>query len=389
MGSSVAWHLMREPAFKGRRVLVVERDATYATSASALSAASIRQQFSSAVNVAISLYGIAFLREIGTRLQVGGERPQIDLHEGGYLYLATAAGAPLLAELNDFQRGMGADIALLDPAALVARFPWLNVEEIAAGNLGVSGEGWFDGWGLLQAFRKAARAEGAEYAADRVVAVTREGDSVVAVTLGSGQTVACGALVDCAGSQGRAIAAMAGIDIPVLPKLRHVFSFSCREEVDNCPLMIDISGAYVRPEGRNGDERQFICGISPAGEADIDWNDADAEANPVDWSLFEETIWPALATRVPAFERIRPGRAWSGPYDMNLFDHNAIVGRAAEGSNVYLCNGFSGHGLQQSPAVGRGLAEQIVHGRFVTLDLADLGLARIAQGRPLLERNVI
>jgi FAD-dependent oxidoreductase domain-containing protein 1 len=92
---------------------------------------------------------------------------------------------------------------------------------------------------------------------------------------------------------------------------------------------------------------------------------------------------------VPAFEAIRPGRAWAGPYDMNLVDHNAIVGPAAEVSNLYLCNGFSGHGLQQSPAVGRGIAELIVHGRYTSLDLSDLGYERIRANRPLLERNVI
>ncbi len=109
----------------------------------------------------------------------------------------------------------------------------------------------------------------------------------------------------------------------------------------------------------------------------------------MDWPLFEDRIWPALARRVPAFEAIRPGRAWAGPYDMCLLDHNALIGPAGELANFYLCNGFSGHGLQQAPAVGRGLAELIVHGRFTTLDLSDLGYRRVAANRPLLERNII
>ena len=141
---------------------------------------------------------------------------------------------------------------------------------------------------------------------------------------------------------------------------------------------------HVRPEGEG-----FICGVSPATEADPDWHDDDPASQEVDHSLFEEIIWLALAHRIPAFEAIRPGRAWAGPYDMCLFDHNAIVGPTADVSNFYLCNGFSGHGLQQSPAVGRGLAELIAHGRYSTLDLTDLGYERIREGRPLLERNVI
>ena len=100
-------------------------------------------------------------------------------------------------------------------------------------------------------------------------------------------------------------------------------------------------------------------------------------------------MWPSLATRIPAFEQIKPGRAWAGPYDMCGLDHNAIIGPAVGMPNLYLANGFSGHGLQQSPAVGRGLAEHIAHGRYRSLDLADLGHERIVANRPLKEANVI
>ena len=95
IGSSVAYHLANDPHFKGR-VVVIEKDPTYKYSASALSAASIRQQFSTSVNIRISLYGIDFLRHIGEHLEVDGEKPAIDLHEGGYLYLATDAGREIL-----------------------------------------------------------------------------------------------------------------------------------------------------------------------------------------------------------------------------------------------------------------------------------------------------
>ncbi len=383
MGSSVAWHLAGEMGADAR-IVVVERDPTYAHCASALSAASIRQQFSTRVNIQVSLYGIRFLREIGERLAVEGDRPEIGLREGGYLYLASETGAPLLAELNALQRAEGADMLLMDAGGLSARFPWLNVEGIAAGNWGRTGEGWFDGWGLLQAFRKAARARGVTYLPDEVVAMERAGGRIVAATLASGRQIACGAVVDCAGARGREVAAMAGVTIPVVPKRRFVFTFTARERIADCPLLIDVSGVYVRLEGEG-----FICGVSPPEDADPDWNDADPAANDIDWALFEETIWPALATRVPAFEAIRPGRAWAGPYDMNLVDHNAIVGSAGEPENLFLCNGFSGHGLQQCPAVGRGLAELIVHGGFRTIDLTDFAFSRIAEGRPLLERNVI
>jgi glycine/D-amino acid oxidase-like deaminating enzyme len=384
MGSSVACHLVSDPAFDGR-VLVVEKDPSYQRSASALSAASIRQQFSTAVNIRVSLYGIEFLRRVGEHLAVEGEAPEIGLKEGGYLYLASTAGAPVLAENHALQSAEGADIVLMEASGLGARFPWLKADDLACGAWGRSGEGWFDGWGLLQAFRKKARALGAEYRTGRVDAVERNGDWVVAVRLADGSRIGCGALVNCAGAGGPALAAMAGVDIPVRAKRRYVFAFSCREPIPDCPLLIDTTGVWCRPEGQG-----FIGSASPgSGEEDPDWRDEDPSTQEPDWSFFEERVWPALAHRIPAFESIRPGRAWAGPYDMNLFDHNAIVGPAGIRANFYLCNGFSGHGLQQSPAVGRGLAELIVHGRFTTLDLSDFGYARIAANRPLLERNVI
>src|SRR5215204_4493551 len=116
MGSSIAYHLLADRAFRGR-VLVVERDPTYRRSASALSAASIRQQFSTAVNIRISLYGVAFLRDTADRLAVGSERPDVGLREAGYLYCATAAGAGILAENHALQQAEGADILLIGPEA--------------------------------------------------------------------------------------------------------------------------------------------------------------------------------------------------------------------------------------------------------------------------------
>lgn len=389
MGSSLAWHLASNPAFSGT-VAVVERDPTYAASASALSAASIRQQFSNPVNIALSLYGIGFLRAVGEHLAVDGERPDIGLHEGGYLYLASAEGAGLLAEHHALQRSMGADMEWLDHAALANRLSWLATHDIAAGNRGRTGEGWFDGWSLLQAFRRAARARGVVYLADEVAGIERTATRIEAVRLRSGGRIACGTLVNCAGASGADVAAMVGIDIPVRAKRRFVFTFHCRAALPDFPLLIDTSGAYVRPEGRPGAEGQlYLCGASPSAEADPDWDDAGPDANPVDWSFFEETVWPALAARVPAFEAIRPGRAWSGPYDMNLLDANAILGPAVGLPNFLLCNGFSGHGLQHCAGVGRALAEHIVHGRYRSLDITELGHARIVANRPFRERNVI
>ncbi len=378
-GSSVACHLAAEPGFSGR-IAVIEKDPSYQRCASALSAASIRQQYSTAINVAISMYGIEFLRAIGDRLEVNGDRPEIGLVEQGYLFLATEAGRDVLVENHAVQIAGGADVVLEDPAELVARFPWLNVEDIVAGSFGRSGEGWFDGYGLMQAFRRKARSLGVDYLADTAVSVSREGDRITGLGLASGRTLSVGALVNAAGGGGAALARAAGLDIPIHVKKRMIFTFSCADRVERCPLMIDPTGVYVRADGRD-----FLCGWQPPEDQDPDVVD-DFD---VDYSFFEDGIWPILANRVPAFERIRQKAAWAGYYDMNLFDHNAFVGQAPGYANFYLANGFSGHGLQQSPAVGRGLAELIADGQFRTLDLSPLSPARMLENRPLIEKNIV
>jgi len=379
IGASIAYHAMVRPDFNGR-VLVVEPDPTLARAASALSAASIRQQFSSAVNIRASLFGIEFLRHANELLAVDGEAPEIGLIEGGYLFLATRAGAPILAENHALQTALGADIARFDPGELKTQFPWLNVEDLAAGCWGRTGEGWFDGYGLAQAFRKKARALGVEFRKAAVAAPEMVGGRAVALRLDDGSRIACGHLAIAAGTGARALVRQTGFDIPVHAKKRMIFTFDCRERLENFPLLIDPTGVYCRPEGSG-----FIGGASPAADADPD-ADGDFE---VDYNFFDEHVWPVLATRVSAFEAIKRGRAWAGHYDMNLFDHNALVGAVPGMSNVWLANGFSGHGLQQSPAVGRGLAELIVAGQFQTLDLGDLAPVRLVDRRPLVEKNVV
>jgi glycine/D-amino acid oxidase-like deaminating enzyme len=379
MGSAVAYWLTADLAFTGE-VVVVERDPTYAMASSALSASSIRQQFSSPVNIAIGRFGIGFLRGLGERLAVPGEpTPEIGLKEPGYLYLATPAGFDTLRANHAVQREHGADVALLTPDDLKARFPWLEVDGLAGGSLGLSGEGWFDGYGLLRAFRAKAIAQGARYLKAEATGLTVTGGRIGSVRLADGSELPGDAVVNAAGPWAARIAAMAGIDLPVRARARSVFVLSCPDPLPGCPLLIDPSGFWLRPEGQH-----FIVGAPPRRGEDLD----DLPLEP-DHALFEEVIWPALAARVPAFERLRVLNGWAGYYEMNTFDQNGIVGAHPELANLYFANGFSGHGIQQSPAVGRGIAELILHGGYRTLDLSALDYERILRGEPLVERNVI
>lgn len=380
IGSAVACFTLQDASFRGR-VTVIERDPSYASASSALSASSIRQQFGSAVNVAISRYGIAFLREAAERLAVDDDRPLLQLVEPGYLYLAaTDDGAATLRRNHRMQLAQGADIALLEPAALRARFPWLAVDDVKLGALGTSGEGWFDGYSLLQAFRRKARSLGATYVAAAACDFDGATEQIDAVVLTDGSRLAGDVFVNAAGPWAAAVARWAGVDLPVRARRRSVFAFTCPSSLPGCPLVVDPSGLWFRPEGRT----QFICGISPDAS-----NDPDDAPLTVEHALFDDVLWPLLAARVPAFEAVRVTGSWAGYYEINTFDHNGIVGFHPVIRNLVFANGFSGHGMQQSPAVGRGVAELIVHGRYRTLDLSPLAYERIPGGRPLVESNVI
>ncbi|KXV16779.1 FAD-dependent oxidoreductase [Caballeronia megalochromosomata] len=378
IGSSIAYFLrLADPTVS---VTVFERDPSYAKSSSALSAASIRQQFSTPLSIQMSLYGIEFLRTIGERLDVDGSRPSIDLHEGGYLFLATPAGEATLRENHALQQSLGANIDLLSPDGLKAKFPWLNVGDLAAGAYGVSGEGWFDGYGLVQALRKKAQALGARYVAADVAGIGRDGRTVTHVETRDGERYACDQLVNAAGAWARKLATMMGIDIPVYARRRSIFNVSSPARLTNSPLLIDPSGVYFRPEGRT-----YITGTSPCADNDPD----DLPLDEVDHAIFDEIIWPTLAHRVPEFEALRVENCWSGYYEYNVFDHNAIIGHHPDIENCVFANGFSGHGLQQGPATGRGVSELILHGRYTTLDLSSLSWQRVLEKRPIVEKNVV
>jgi glycine/D-amino acid oxidase-like deaminating enzyme len=392
MGAALACFLARD---HGRQPVVFERDATYTRASSALSASSIRQQFSTAVNVRLSQHSLAFYRRIGAELALPGEPPtDIGLVERGYLYLVPEAGVDTLRRNHRIQRELGADVALLDRAALAQRFPWLAVDDIALGSLGQSGEGWFDGWSVLQAFRRKAIACGARFVGaevDSLLVAPRAADRVAGVRLADGTTAAFDQVVLAAGAWSARLLAPLGIDLPVRARKRDVFVFDSPARLDGCPLVIDPAGPWFRPEGRlrgagaegGAAAQRFLCGAPPRGD-DAD----DLPLDAVDHGLFEDRLWPLLAARVPALEALRPQGSWAGYYEMNTFDHNGLVGPWPGLQGLSMICGFSGHGMQQAPAAAGELARWIAAGAGRS-DLPSLEPGRILRGEPLLELNVI
>lgn len=372
IGSAAAHALSANPDFRGR-VVVLEKDRSYGRAASSLSTSGVRQQFSSAVNVQLSKYTVAFLEEADLHLGTAGQPSGIVFHQNGYLYLGAADAVDAFERNNRLQRSLGVDVRLLTKQKLGERFPWLTLDDVEIGSFIGRGEGWIDGYVLMSAFKARARANGVEYRYTEAVEILREDGRVTGVRCSDGTRIATAHVIDAAGAGGRDVARMAGLDIPVVNVKQMVFafesSFSCRE----MPYVFTPDRLFFRPEGRS-----YIAGLGISDHEEM----TDAE---VDHGLFEEEIWPKLAFRVSGFEEARLRSAWAGHYDMSLFDHNAFVGCVPGLAGFYLANGFSGHGLMHAPGIGRGLCELVVYGEYRTLDLSELSVSRIAAGAPIRE----
>lgn len=375
-GSSAAYFLASQPGFDGS-VLVAERDPSYQDAPSARATGGIRQQFSTPENIHIGLFGAAFVKGIDEHLAIDGESTGVKLTEQGYLLLSTPSALELMRENHAVQREHGADIVFKDPRALAREFPWLDSHRLAGGFFGASNEGWTDPYGLLQAFRRKAQSLGVEFVRDEALSVGRVGARVTGVQLAGGRFVNAGVVVNAAGASGaRSLAASVGIELPIESRLRCTFVFECREDISSAPLTLLPNGVAFRPEGTF-----YLANSAPPPERDV-----ETFANDIDHALFDDLIWPTLAQWIPAFETIKVTNSWSCHYDVNLLDENAIIGRCPGFDNLYVAAGFSGHGLQQSPAVGRALYELIAFGEYRSINLDRLGYERVLAGTALHER---
>ncbi|GGH53464.1 FAD-dependent oxidoreductase [Frigidibacter albus] len=374
MGSFAAWFLRRE-GFAGD-ITVVEKDPTYQRCSTTLSAASIRTQFGTPVNIQMSLYGVDFLRGIK---QTFGPTADIGYVERGYLILGGPDTVTARRAAVEMQRAGGADIVALTPDQIAARFPYLSVEDVGIGTFGETGEGWFDAWSLMSLVRGAAKDLGVRYVSAEVAAFDLAGGKVQAVRLAGGDSLPCDWCVMAAGAASGALTSALGQPLPVTPRKRTVFSFRAPLKAPGFPMLFDTSGIWTRPEGEG-----FIGGIQPPADQDPD---ATGDFEP-HHHLMEDVFWHALAARVPAMEHLRLERSWAGHYEINELDHNGIVGPHDEIANLVFLTGFSGHGVMHAPAAGRGVAEFIVQGRFTSLDLSPLGYHRIRSGTPMPESIV-
>lgn len=379
-GSSIAWWLTDNADFDGS-ILVVERDPTYAFTSTAHTNSCMRQQFTAPINIKISQFAAEFVKNFRDFMDSDPRVPQPVLHSFGYMYLAdTPDFANVLKQAQAVQEAHGAGTQYMLADEISEAYPFYNMEDIIAGNHNLIDEGYFDGNTLFDWWKRSAKERGAEYVHNEVTAIGRSGDRIENVTLASGEVIAAGVVVNCSGPRAARTSRMAGIEIPVEPRKRYTYIFQAEQPLDrDLPLTIDPSGVHMRTDGT-----YYMAGCPPDDDPAVDYDDFAQ-----DHDIWEDKVWPILAHRVPQFERIKLVNSWAGHYAYNTLDQNAIVGPHIEVSNFIFANGFSGHGFQQSPAIGRGVAEWIATGAYQTLDLTPFGYDRIARNEKFIERAVI
>ncbi|MCY4316714.1 MAG: FAD-binding oxidoreductase [Roseovarius sp.] len=369
-GCSTAFHLAQAGAAED--VVVIEADPSYEFAATPRSVGGVRTVFGVPQNVQMSLFAFEVFKDISAYLGLPKDSFDAGFRKQGYMY--AVSGAEQFEQLRVLQNTMqsaGATSELLDQAEMQNRFPQINFEDMS-GSVFSARDGAVDPNAVFQGFRRSTLDSGVQILTDRVIGFDCDDKKVHHVKLCSGEEIDCDIVLNAANYRASEISAMVGMKVPIEPLPRQTFYFDCQADLDPFPVIRDHTGFVIRPEGRG-----YLTGLTDRAALGTISHD-------VDHSLFETELWPRLAERCPAFEAVRMRSGWAGIYDVNTLDGNPIIGPWTGGlANFHIAAGFSGHGLQHGPAVGRGLAELMLNGRFETLDLSPFGYRRILDGRQM------
>ena len=375
MGSSTAYNLIKsDPSLN---LAVIERDPTYERSSTTLSMANIRIQFSLKENIQISQYTVETLKRFEEEMAVDGESPRIHFRQEGNLFLVDKTGRAAAERGLELQKSLGCPVHWWSPQDIVENYPLFDPKAFIGGTF-CPEDGHIDAYAVLMGYKAKAKSLGVEYVSAKAASISVDGGKVSGVSLPDGDTLKGEYVVNCAGAWAAEIAETAGVKLPVVPVKRQVFALDTAIKPEGAlPLTILPSGLYFRTETGG----LILVGKSMAEDqigVDFTWDD----------KRFMELLWPELAEFVPAFDRLKLVRGWAGLYAVNTLDGNAILGQWPELEGFYLANGFSGHGLQQAPAVGRYLSELILQ-KPLSLDLSIFSPRRILENRGLSEKGLV
>jgi glycine/D-amino acid oxidase-like deaminating enzyme len=372
VGSSIAYHLA---AAGCKSVLVIERESSLGKGSTGKSMGGVRAQFSTAVNIQMSLYSIPFYSTFEERLGYPcGYRAQ------GYLFCATSqAHMKYLRTNHETQVRLGLkDAQLVKEDEIAKMFPQLRSDDIVGGAF-CSTDGFVDPYSAMTGFMQRACDHGAElWKGTAVTGIQFDARGISGVETGRG-VVNTRTVVNCAGPWAAQVAKMAGMDLPVQPLRRMLVPTEPFDQFPHsAPMIIDMSnGFHFRPEGLG-----FL----------LAWNDPEETTgfNTNFDPAFVEKILTRAANRVPVFENLAVNlkRAWAGLYEMTP-DHHPILGPVPEAPGFFLANGFSGHGVMHAPATGKILADLILRGTTDLIDASLLNFSRFANGQMIEETAVL
>lgn len=368
IGAAIAYHLGRRGV---RDVVVLEREPVSGAGSTGKCAGGIRQQFSTELNVRISELSVRHYERFETEMGSGPVFFPV-----GYLFLLSdeARWAAFQAQAA-MQRGLGLPVQTLTPEGAGALVPQLDLDGVLGATF-CSTDGLGNPHEITQAFEAQARALGARFRFGvEATGLLRDGRRVTGVQTSEGDIVTP-LVVNAAGAWAAAVAAWAGVDLPVLPYRRHCFVTKPMAWIDErLPMVVDMkSGVYMHRESGG-----LLLGLADRDESP----GFDTSTN---WDFLERVVEPAME-RIPALAEAEVAHGWAGLYETTP-DHNAVLGPAEGVPGLMLANGFSGHGFMQAPGIGQLMAEWIVDGR-PSLDLTALRLERFRDASTVVESNVI
>ena len=381
MGSSTAYHLMMaDPSLK---VIVIEKDLGYEKASTTLSMVNARIQFSLKENVQISQYAFKTLENFEDEMAVDGVKPAIFYRREGNLFLHDKKMEPAAQKAFHMQKDLGCAIEWWSLEKIREKYPiYENLHGIVGATFGPE-DGHFDAYAVLMGYKAKAKSMGVQFLQDEVVELLTDGDKnrTMAVIQGVktilGETFFSSHVVNCTGAWAARLVKTIGIELPVNPVKRQVFAVTPKFKPDGpLPLTVLPSGFYFRTE---------TGGLLLLGKS--------MEEDPIgfDFTWEEdrfELLWGELYDFAPVFESLKLIKGWAGLYAVNTLDANAILGEWPELKGFYLANGFSGHGLQQGPAVGRYMTELILKKEPV-LDLSIFSPERVLLKKPIFEDGIV
>lgn len=373
MACSTAYNLLKkDPTLN---VLIIERDSSYDRASTTLSDGNTRIQFNVKENILISLYAKEVLDRFSEEFATKDHTPITGFRKQGNLFLVDAAGEKYAKEGIALQQSLGCDSVWLEPDEIANHYPlYKGLDHVVGATFGPN-DGTMSPRDILVGYRRKAIEMGATVLESEIAELLKDGDQMMGLRLKNGDEYHSRIVANLTGAWAPILAQTVGVDLPISAIKREVYNVLGSEEFDKIlPMLLLPTGQFIFHEGENNYVTGGALPDDPITYTDFEWSR----------ERFEETMWEGLVTHIPDFDRLKLTGGWAGLYAVNTFDGNAILGEWPELKGYYCANGFSGHGFQQSHAVGRYVAELMLE-QVPTLDLARFSPQRILDNEPVFE----